>query len=166
MRAREALGIIAFVCTAMREKLKQPEITLAEDAWTTISRVGFDPGLGHSYYFVVQMYPFEETQEFAFPFVTVDNRTGSVEHTYDSREVALVVDSACRAHMAEMLMQGTKVLLHTARPDAFVMITYLKHIPDHAMRKYERLCDLFRSLGYFVSQVPRTDGKYEWRMSR
>lgn len=159
---------MAFVCTAMKEKNKAFQVDSQSGQSVVTVCVGHDNKHPYTYYFMAQMYsdPNTGALEYAFPFWTADNQSRSLWHTYDSTEVAAVVDRDCRKHMAELLLSCTRFLLGHVRPHEFVMVTYLSHLPPKAMVKYEQLCVVFRSLGYDVAWIARDDGKHEWRMSR
>jgi len=159
---------MAFVCTAMRAKGKPLQVDSQYGHYAVTVPVGYDSLQPYTYYLMAQMYdvPEKGVLEYAFPFWTSNNRRGLRSHTYDSSDVSAVVDRDCRKHMAELLLSCTSRLLEHVRPQEFMMVTYLSHLPPKAMVKYAQLCALFISHGYDVADIPRNDGKHEWRMSR
>jgi hypothetical protein len=119
-----------------------------------------------SYQLYLKLSPSEEGTEFIFAFLTVDHDNNNMSHTFDSNEVAKIVPKLYRKRNLAVLLDAAERLVRACNRDAFYMVTFLPHLCEKQLHKYDLLCGVFKKCGYDVTHSLPIPGKHMWRMTR
>jgi len=154
---------MAFTSVANSPARFSAEPIYEDGRWFTVAQIGFDPYGPDgpiTYYLFVQFYPSEGSIEYAFGLTWSNNVTRKRGQTYHSSVAGKIIPKDFREDVLQMLEFYTFIMLRTFKIDELFMETYDKDLPEEALVKYERLCEVFSSLGYSASPAqPTVAGK-------
>lgn len=154
---------MAFVCTIDGKWGEFSGFDWGDES-TLVASVGHDDELPVSYSAVVGLSPAAGELEFVFYLVEDNPITSEVRQHWAGREVGKFIPKDARERILRAFLFAARVLVDHVRPASFFMITFEADLPPKALIKAELMCEVFRQIGYSVTEREPQHGKQWWKM--
>jgi hypothetical protein len=128
--------------------------------------IGCDSIMSRKFMLMVEVYPTDEGTEFAFAIVEQYYQSLQKRPMFDSSETNSLIPKSFRPAIKRLLLSTTERLITRANHPNFYMTTYCSNLPEVALEKYDRLCEVFSRCGYECVRTEPVQGSYHWQMNR
>lgn len=149
-------------------------LTTLEGNGEFIARVacGYDDETGYVYSLVVALSPLVGQAdlpgfELTFSIIEASDNDSHMREIWDGEDTKLIMaDAVHRRVICRVLDIAVAHLIDVSQPKVVSMTTHTANLPTPALRKFNRICTVFRDKGYTAGRVDPYHGHYAWLMER